>query len=202
MEDIQILENKLKELNKEVGSLEGQRDLLLSSIDDNQDKVDRLKILKEQNLKAVEILNLVQKTTTEKIKESFETIVGYALKYIYSDDYSFELEFNRRGNLGTMDFNIKTPEFSESADPNDTSGGGVLDICALALRMVLLEVSQPKVEGCIILDESLKHLSKDYLFKASQFLNEINKKLGRQILFITHQQEFIDNAEHSIEIGG
>ena len=101
-----------------------------------------------------------------------------------------------------MDFNIKTPEFSESADPNDTSGGGVLDICALALRMVLLEVSTPKVEGCIILDESLKHLSKDYLFKASQFLNEINKKLGRQILFITHQQEFIDNAEHSIEIGG
>jgi len=200
--DLNILESKLKELNKEVGSLEGQRDLLLSSIDDNQDKVNRLKIAKEQNLKAVEILNLVQKTTRDKIKESFEQIVSYALKYIYSDDYSFELDFSRRGNLSTMDFNIKTPEFSESADPNDTSGGGVLDICALALRMVLLEVSTPKVEGCIILDESLKHLSKEYLFKASQFLNEINKKLGRQIIFITHQQEFIDNAENPIQIGG
>jgi len=196
------LENKLKELNKEVGSLEGQRDLLLSSIDDNQDKVNRLKIAKEQHLKAVEILNLVQKTTRDNIKESFEIVVTHALRYIYSDDYSFELDFNRRGNLGTMDFNIKTPEFTESASPEDTSGGGVLDICALALRMVLLEVSTPKVEGCIILDESLKHLSKDYLYRASQFLNEINKKLGRQIIFITHQQEFIDNAEHSIEIGG
>jgi len=196
------LESKLKELNKEVGSLQGQTDLLLSSINDNEDKVNLLKIAKERNLKAVEILNLVQKTTRDKIKDSFQMIVTHALRYIYSDDYSFELDFNRRGNVSTMDFNIKTPEFTESASPEDTSGGGIIDICAFALRIVLLEVSAPKVEGSIILDESLKHLSKDFHYKTSKFLTEISKKLNRQIILITHQQEFIDNAENPIQIGG
>jgi len=200
--NLEILESKLKELNKEVGSLEGQCEILTQQIDKNTTLLGNNKIAKERNLKAVEILNLVQKTTREKIKESFEQIVTYALRYIYSDDYSFELEFDRRGNLSTMDFNIKTPEFTESANPEDTSGGGVLDICALALRMVLLEVSTPKVEGCIILDESLKHLSKDYRERASKFLKEINSKLNRQIIMISHAEEFLQDDHNLIEIGG
>ena len=200
MSELNNLKNFISELDKDISSLKGKCSLLSEQIKDSKTQLDTNKIEKEKHQKAVEVLNFIQSQTQDKIKESFEEITTYALKYIYSSDYKFELEFDRRGNLGTMEFNIKTPDFTESANICDTSGGGIIDIVALALRMVLLEVSYPKIEGPIILDESLKHLSKEYREKASNFLNEINKKLNRQIIMITHAEEFKDSKYNLLEI--
>ena len=194
------LENTVKSLETTVSAMSGQKTLLSEQIKDQSAIIEECKAEKEKYQKAVEIVNHIQKQTQGNIKETFESIVTYALKYIYSDHYEFGLEFDRRGNLGTMNFNIKTEDFQEASEPTDTSGGGVLDICALALRMVLLEVSYPKVEGTLILDESFKHLSSDYLENGYKFLQEINKKLKRQIIMITHKQEIINDAENKIEI--
>lgn len=198
--ELKNLETQFNEFSKEVVRVDHEHKLLKKNIENTEQLIEKYQHNREVHTKAVELLTLVQSVTRDKIKDGFETLVTFALRFIYSDDYAFELEFGRRGNLQELNFNIKTPDFEEACDPMDTSGGGVLDIVSLALRAVLLEVSVPKIEGFLILDESLKHLSKDYLMNASQFLNELNKRVGRQIIFITHQQEFIDNAEKAIEI--
>lgn len=195
---INQIEHKISKMNKDLGRLEGQIEVSKNSISSNQSKIEKLKVDQETHSKAIEIINYVQEQSRDKVKDTFENIVTYALRFIYSTDYEFGIEFDRRGNLGTMNFNIKSPDFQEPAEPINTSGGGVIDIVALALRMVLLQLGEQK--GPVILDESLKHLSKEYLPNAVKFLNEINKRLNRQIIFITHQQEFIDNAEYSMEI--
>lgn len=199
-DEVKQLENQFSEFSKELVRVQHEHKLMREEHEKTKELIAKYEHDREVNTKAVELLTLVQGVTREKIKDGFETLVTYALRFIYSQDYAFQLEFGRRGNLQELNFNIKTPEFEEPGDPMDTSGGGVLDIVSLALRAVLLEVSVPKIEGFLMLDESLKHLSKDYLMNASQFLNELNKRLGRQIIFITHQQEFIDNAENAIEI--
>jgi DNA repair exonuclease SbcCD ATPase subunit len=197
---IKQLEENLEVLGNKVGRLQGEHSTLIKRLKETQDNITTCESDKEKLSKAVELLTLVQGVTRDKIKDGFEQIVTHALQYIYDDSYSFELEFGRRGNLQELDFNIKTPGFEEACSPLDTSGGGVLDIISLALRCVLLEVSVPKIEGFILFDESFKHLSKDYLPFASEFLNELNKRLNRQIILISHQSEFIDNAQNSIEV--
>lgn len=199
-DEVKQLETQFDEFSKELVRVQHEHKLMKEQNEKTKKLIAKYEHDREVHTKAVELLTVVQGVTREKIKDGFETLVTYALRFIYSQDYAFQLEFGRRGNLQELNFNIKTPEFEEACDPLDTSGGGVLDIVSLALRAVLLEVSVPKIEGFLMLDESLKHLSKYYLMNASQFLNELNKRLGRQIIFITHQQEFIDNAENAIEI--
>jgi len=198
--EINSIKSNLSSLSSDISFLSGQKDLLKKQIKISEQNLEKAEYQKERYAKAIELLNFVQKATKEKIKEGFEKIVTYALQYIYSEDYKFELEFGRRGNLSEIDLKVITPKCKKPGDPLVTSGGGVLDILSLALRIALLELSQPKVEGFIVLDEPFKHLSVEYLERARTFIEAINKKIGRQIILITHKQELVDSAQNSIEI--
>lgn len=198
--EIGQLKEQLNEIKSDLDQQQGKLCLLNTQIDSQKTKIIELENKKERYGKVVELLSFVQQVTKQKTKNSFERLVTYALKFIYSENYHFELEFGRRGNLSEINFNVKTPDCKEAHDPLDTSGGGVLDILSLALRICLIELTRPKIEGAIILDEPFKHLSKEYLPKAEAFLEAITKKIGRQIILITHKQELVDNAEFKIEI--
>jgi len=199
-EDIKQLEQSFQDLTSQLGNLEGECGLLHKQIEKIELKLVVFDRKKEIYTKAIELLTFAQHITKEKLKVGFEQIVTYALRYIYSSDYEFGLEFGRRGNLQEMDFNVKTPECQTPFDPLLSSGGGVLDIISLALRIALLELSKPKIEGFLVLDESFKHLSSNYLENAEKFLEAINKKIGRQIILVTHKKELLTNTKNIIEI--
>lgn len=194
---IDNLEKYFDQLNSEVSRLEGKIDHLKDCQNILKINLEKFKEDKFLHEKAVEVLSLVQKITRDSIKKEFETLVTYALRYILDDDYKFTLEFGKRGNLQEMDFNIQTPDFKEPMDLLDTSAGGILDIVSIALRVVLLEISVPKNNGFILLDEACKHLSKNHTERACLFLGELNKKLKRQIIFITHEEAFINNPDYN-----
>jgi len=198
---IDQLEEKLNQLNSEINSLSGKCDLLQEQINRSNDNIIDLGRKKEIYKKSIEFLRIVEQSTKEGMKKGFEQIVTYALKYIYSSDYEFQLLLDKRGNLQEIDFNIKTPDVSKPGDPQDTSGGGVLDVISMALRVALLELSKPKINGFIVLDESFKHLSKEYLPKACKFLKIISQKINRQIIMVTHQDIFVEQADKAIRIG-
>jgi len=123
--DTKNLEISINSLSEEVNSLKGKVSLLEEQYIESEKSLQNLKEEQEINRKSVELLNLVSKVTTELIKEMFETIVTNALQYIYqSNDYKFELEFGKRGNLNELKFNIKKPEMQLSHDILDTNAGG------------------------------------------------------------------------------
>ena len=154
--ELKQLENKLNNLTSEVGSLQGRYSLLKELITKGEQKLETLEHDKELYKKSVELLTVVEKSTKDVIKKGFEEIVTYALQYILSNDkYSLNLEFGRRGNLSEVDFNLKTPDCKEPHDPLLSSGGGVLDILSLALRISLIGLTKPKIEGFLALDEPL-----------------------------------------------
>jgi DNA repair exonuclease SbcCD ATPase subunit len=63
-----------------------------------------------------------------------------------------------------------------------------------------MEVATPKINGFIISDESFANLSEDYVERASRFLKEINQKMNRQIIAISHQPKMLESASKLIEI--
>ena len=201
--DIKIIEKQIDTLNSNLSSLQGQCSLLNEQITQHEDKLKQLLDNRECYVKSVELLNLVSEATKIKTKLGFEKIVTYALRYIYNSDYSFELEFGRRGNLSELDFNVKTPECKEPLNLLDSQAGGVLDVVSVAIRIALLELIKPKIEGMLVLDESFKHLHStppEYLERVSLFIEEINRKFNRQIIMITGRQELIKNADNLIKL--
>lgn len=194
---ISSFEQKYNEMNSSLASLEGKLSLSKEQLKENTEKVDKLNANKELYEKCAEFLSFVEKTSQEFIKESFESVVTHAMQYLYGEECSFQLEFGKRGKLGELKFNIITKDLKSPADPLDTEAGGILDIVSLALRLVLLEISNPRVEGAIILDETFKHLDSNKLENASNFLDFINKKFKRQIIFITHHEKFIEDPSYN-----
>jgi DNA repair exonuclease SbcCD ATPase subunit len=198
---IKQLESQFEEFTQQVGSLQGEYKTLLNQQNDSNVKIEKYKKDEIIYTQAVELLSLVQKVTRDKIKNAFENIVTHALNYIFeSDKYSFHLVFGRRGNLQELNFAVQTPDKTEPLNPMDTDAGGTLNVISLALRIVLMEVASPKINGFIISDESFANLSEEYVERASQFLKEINQKMNRQIIAISHQSKMLDSADKLIEV--
>ena len=202
IDKIKNLEFQFDEFTQKVGELKGEYKTLLNQQNECEKAIVKYKEDEITYVQAVELLSLVQKVTTDRIKNAFEDIITHALNYIFeSDKYSFHLVFGRRGNLHELDFAVQTPEKTEPLDPMLTDAGGTLNIISLVLRIVLMEVSSPKINGFLLLDENFANLSPEYQPRASEFLNEIRIKFKRQIIMITHSNEFIDNSNYNkIEI--
>ena len=194
------LEKSIKSLEEEVSTLKGKVSVLEEQFHESTEKLSSLKENQIINAKAIEILTLVQKSTTELTKEIFEGVVTKALQYIHdNNEYKFELEFSRHGNTPKMRFLLKTPDMQESHDILNCRAGGSKDIIALALRLVLLELSRNK--GFLFFDEPYKRLDNEKTIqKAIEFVKETQKDTDRQIFIITHKQEVVDSVSNPIII--
>lgn len=200
---LKTLENQFSELTRQLGEVQGEYKHILSEKNMISESLCKLDHDKEIYSKAVELLTVVQKVSQEKIKEGFEGLITHALHYVFENDTSFELAFSRRGNLQELDFNIKKPGFVEAYDMLDTNSGGVINIVSSTLRLVLMEINTPKIEGFLLLDEPFTGVSEDgenYLERAKDFIQEIHEKLNRQIIIISHEKIYAESDYNIIEI--
>ena len=196
---INNLEIKLNNLNNSLSEIKGQFAILNNQIASSEIKLKKFEHNKEIFKKSIELLTIVEQNSKTHIKKGFEDVVNFALAYILNDDkYRLVVEFGRRGNLQAVDFNILTPGCSEPHKP----GGFVSSILSLALRIALIELTRPKIEGFICFDEPFDAIDNSgNLGRASEFLKNINQKLKRQMIIVSHKQEFIDIADTKIQIG-
>lgn len=209
-EQILEIEKRLQELNASYNEAKGEHALLVKQISQSEDKLEQFEKNKILYKKSVELLTIVEQHSKDTVIKGFQTIVDYALSYILAnDEYKLKVACDRRGSLQTIDFNTLTPGNKEPHKP----GGFVTQILSLALRIALIEITRPKIEGFLIFDEpfkdveQIKKIDKELgvignLKRASQFLQAINRKLNRQMIIVSHKQEFIDMADKAIEIKG
>ena len=199
--NIEQLEQSFQDLTSQLGSLKGQCSLLSSQIISSEHKIKDFDHKREIYTKSVELLTFAQQVTKEKLKAGFEQIVTYAFRYVFNGDYKLNLEFNRRGNLQELDFTVSTPTCKKAFDPIVSDAGGILDILSLALRISLLELSKPKIEGFIVLDEPFRNINGDfYLQNSLKFIKKISEKTKRQIIFMTNEKSAIEIADNLIEV--
>jgi len=194
------LKNKLDTLKNSTSKLEGQVNLLSSQINDVEDKLQLANNNKVMYVKEVEILQFIQQQKQETIKNSIESVVMYALRYIFNEDYKFKLEFDRRGNLGELYFMIKPPDCEDyiQLQPFGNSGG-VLDVVSLALKLVSLQLVKPHNPGFVILDEPFKHLHHvpiQRVINAKNFVHTIAQKINRQVVMVTGSPIYCENVEN------
>lgn len=201
MQEIVGIKQRIDNLQSKINQLEGKLSLVQEQYNTLIALCESLKKDKNNIAKAIELVNLIQTSTVGKTKEAFESIVTFALQYIYSPEYSFNFVLDRRGAMGTLDYNIVSPKCKTPHDPLDSEAGGILDVVSLALRVALLDIAQPKCDGPIILDESTKHLSAEFLSRASQFLAVVSERFQKQIILVTHQDEYLNYNYNTIKLG-
>ncbi len=163
-----------------------------------ENRLDEISVLKEKIEKELNIVlrseNVVidvSKKIQEDLCFSIEEIVNMILRSCF--DYYFAIDFVVKRGKTEIDMYIQG-EDGDKIYPMDSSGGGVVDLISFGLRIALWALSGNK-ENLIILDEPFKYLSRDLLPKVSEMFKELNKKLGFQIIVVTHSELMSDMIE-------
>jgi exonuclease SbcC len=186
----------LEEIKTKLFEAKGKKDLLNQTLKDKEKAIE----LKEKRKTAIEnIQALIQQTakeTQEKLKYHIEDIVNTGLDNCFPGEYDFNVSFEiKRGRTEAELFLLKE---GEKVNPMLASGGGVVDIISFALRISAWALS--KTDNVIILDEPFKFLSVNLRPLAGDILKQLSKKLGLQIIMVTHDNEMINVADKIFEV--
>lgn len=182
------LDNYLGEIKSYVSREQGKKEKILEQIEETKTKMDEI-LLETDLIEKVSIL--LQKTSEfarNQAKSQIESLVTNCLQYIFENNIEFRIEIEELYGKANAEFYVITnlDDTTIKTKPEQSRGGGVVDIISLALRIAFLQVHKPQIEGPLILDEPAKHVSEDFIFNVADFLKRTSEMFERQIIMVTH----------------
>lgn len=184
-------------LLKRYNSLSGRITSLKSDIQIKENQINEKNNLVDNLNKASWVLTEVQKRTQERFKEKIEGLVSLAIKSVYDRPFGFELVFERKRDkmeIRPLIYEIVNGQKEYYEDAENELGGGIVDICSFALRVVLWTMEAPRSRNVFILDEPGKNLGA-LLPLFGQMLREVSHKLNFQLIIITHDDALTEIAD-------
>jgi len=181
----------IKQYRNRLEQLKGKKEQLEKQINVNKQNIKQFNNDKENTEQAQRILQIVAKQTQEQIIFHISDIVTLALNSIFDEPYKFKLDFiEKRGKTEAELYFLKD---DIKIDPLTASGGGVIDIASMALRIALWSLGRKN--NTIILDEPAKFVSKNYVNKVIEMLKMLSEKLNLQMIIVTHIEELKEKAD-------
>ncbi|NBI07923.1 ATPase [Senegalia massiliensis] len=199
------LDNNIKKLRDIYSSEKGKKDAIEQEILDKTTKISTL----DNDIDVLEKTNILLQRTSEYAREQskyqIENLVTNCLQYIFDENMEFKIEINEAYGKPNAEFYVITNGVETiKTKPEDSRGGGIIDIISLALRISFLQIHNPKVFGPLILDEPAKHVSEEFIFNVSEFLKQISEMFNRQIIMVTHNNHLASIADlaYRVELNG
>ena len=144
--------------------------------------------------------NINQELRTKLVSE-IEKLVTIAISKILNDDtLEFKLEFETTATAVNTKCRLYDKYTQESYDIIDSFGGGLSDIISTVLRLISIELWQPKNTLPVLLDETGKFVSSEFQAQFGEFLKSWSSEFSRQIILITHSESAAMNADKIIKI--
>lgn len=128
----------------------------------------------------------------EALRRRVEGLVGRGLSVIFGEGYGFEVEVGQMRGQAAMKFWVTTP--SGKRDPLESHGGGVVNVVAFVLRVVVTALT-PGLSRVLVLDEPFAQLSQEYLEPMGGFLRELVEATGIQLIVVSHEPEIAAIAD-------
>lgn len=163
-----------------------------------KESLDQLRIKQ----KALETVNTIANLRRESLKGDIEGVLSDAVRLVYGENYSISIDYSVKRGLSAVDFmmEIKNSKNTVLRPIKEGFGGGVSDVVSVPLRLMVLSKGNKDGNLFCAFDESYKHLDDERIPAVSSFLRELIDQLGVQMIFITHQPEFADNADKVFKV--
>jgi len=124
--------------------------------------------------------------------KTIDQLLTAGLRLIFEDqNLTFKTKVERFRGRTAVKFELY--EGGHTAPLMDAYGGGVLVTAGVLLRVVTIMILGLK--RVLILDESLAHLSEQYIPNASKLLQRLCSELDFAILMVSHQAAFAEHAD-------
>lgn len=137
--------------------------------------------------KAQAFLQVVAKDTQEQLKFHIADLVNLALNACFKNEYKFDINFEIKRGKTEAEL-VFVNKNGTNINPLKGSGGGVVDLVSLALRISAWSLG--KNDNVIILDEPFKSLQpKELYLKALEIVKQISKELNIQFIIIANSMQ-------------
>jgi DNA repair ATPase RecN len=149
---------------------------------------------KEKNLleKVDETLLAVSSKVLGQSITTIDKLVTAGLKAVFRDQ---NLEFHTKvdKSRGKTSVEFALVEDGRVKPLMDSYGGGPLVVAGVLLRIATIMVLN--LRRILVLDETLSHVSEQYVAPTSALLKKLCKELDFEILVITHNPELAESAD-------
>jgi DNA repair exonuclease SbcCD ATPase subunit len=142
---------------------------------------------------------LIQRTAVETqqlLVLRIEDIVQKTMDAVFPDIYKFSLQFTV--SRGRSEARLVFTKDGEEVDPMTSTGGGLVDVVSMALRLACWAMSDTC--NTLLFDEAMRFVSRDLAPRASEVLSELAKSLGIQIVFVTHSDAIESVADKAFVV--
>lgn len=189
--DLNRYENFLNQKKATQELLKSKASKLNTSIEDRK---AHLKDLEE----ALDIMNTVGTLVQQEFEEVVEELVTQALRFVFGDSYSFEVESKISRNQPEINLYINVD--GERYIPEDDSSGGEMDVASFALRVILWAIQYDRTEPVLIFDEPLRNLSRNHIDSVKEMIQYLSDTLRIQLIIVTHEKELVGLGDCSYNI--
>jgi DNA repair exonuclease SbcCD ATPase subunit len=138
--------------------------------------------------RAQSLIAATAEAVQQKVHERIAAVVSSCLSAVFDRPYEFKIQFEQK--RGKTEANLRFLRNGLNVDPIDSTGGGVVDVAAFALRAACLVLNRPRLRRTLFLDEPFKNVSDDYQPAVRSMLEQVSKELGVQIVMVTHDKEY------------
>lgn len=144
--------------------------------------------------KAIAGVNLILERTVCANLQELSDDVNKALKAIIPDqDLRFEVKPKIMWDKQVYTFAVSHRGIVHSDSDREGIGGTPLTVVSLILRVMFLQYTRRY--PLIVLDESIRFISKSHKARASGFIKGLSRAMGVHILLITHDEELAVAAD-------
>lgn len=191
-----LLNKRLSNFNDNMVRLNSHKEFLTKEIDDVEKEIDNLVYRADLNQKCSEIIKTWLDDLLKSSVDSMAELTTSGLQYVIDDqDLKFNIKQEMKYNRLAMRFVIE--DDGVEGDPLSSFGGGAVLISSLILRLAVM--SRMNMGNLLLLDESMFALANQYVPAAADFMRKLSEELGINILMVTHNDEFMNNAHTAYE---
>lgn len=181
--------------------LKTDRDRKIEELHKKEEEKDKIISDLEICAKSIEFVEKVSTEERQGIKSRVEDLITSCLQDVFDESYSVEFDYGiKRSKTSVEVYSIRNCEDGLKVRRQiDGIGGGVADSISLPLKLIVL-INDSDLERILVLDEPGKHLSINHVPKFAHFIQTISKKLGIQIIMVSHHQCMSQYADSVNEV--
>jgi DNA repair exonuclease SbcCD ATPase subunit len=146
---------------------------------------------------ALDVLNVVGILVQEEFQEVVEILVTDALRFIFGDNHSFEIDSIIARNQPEVHMFIVIDGERFSPEDNEFSGGQA-NVVSFALRVIMWAIQYDRTRPTLIFDEPFRCLhGTDNASSIKEMIQYLSKTLNLQFIIITQDEELTNAADIS-----
>lgn len=189
------MRQRIEQLNKQVHSVLGRRDVWMEEKEAIQKENKRLLQEIRWGKGAYQIATTVGETLQAQISKRLSAIATYLLECVFPDPYTVKLQFTSsgrgRGNIeASILFSYKGEEFKPVLPSGQfLAGGGPIETGAFGLRCgIWAQTAASSSRPIFFLDEPFRFVQKDLQGLVAETMKELAQKMEVQFILVTHEE--------------